>query len=74
VSGAGHGTHQVRAVQAIPGQGVGNLRTHKILSHVFFMSPEFSLILACHKSYSVCVCVCVCVCVLAPIGFIPLKK
>jgi hypothetical protein len=23
-----------------PGSGVGNLQTHTILSHIFFMSPE----------------------------------
>jgi hypothetical protein len=30
---------QVRAVCAIPEPGMGNLPTHTILNHVFFMSP-----------------------------------
>jgi hypothetical protein len=49
--GEGHGWFlgQVRAVQAVLGPGVDNLHTHTILSHIFFMSPELSLTLACLK-------------------------
>jgi hypothetical protein len=44
----GKGTVQcLGQVRVVPGPGMGNLKTHTILRHIFFMSPELSLILAC---------------------------
>jgi hypothetical protein len=40
---------RVRVVQAAPEPSMGNLHTCTILSHIFSMSPELSLILACLK-------------------------
>jgi hypothetical protein len=37
---------QVRVIWAVPEPGMGNLHTHAILSCVFSVSPELSLILA----------------------------
>jgi hypothetical protein len=36
-------------VRVVPRPGMGNLQTHTILSHIFFMSPKLSLTLACLK-------------------------